>query len=59
MTKKCECPSCYLEFEVEDDVIEGEVIPCPDCAADLEITKIYSDSVKAQIAEMSEEDWGE
>ncbi len=59
MPKKCECASCYFEFEVEDDVIEGEVIPCPDCAADLEIVEISGSTVKTQVAEISEEDWGE
>ncbi|MBD3352494.1 MAG: lysine biosynthesis protein LysW [Candidatus Lokiarchaeota archaeon] len=37
----------------------GEVIACPDCGADLEILEINNDVVKCQVAEMSEEDWGE
>ncbi len=56
---KCECPSCYYEFDLDDDSIEGEVVPCPDCAVDLEITKIDGDKAKVEIAEMTEEDWGE
>jgi alpha-aminoadipate carrier protein LysW len=56
---KCECPSCYYEFELEDGTIEGEVIPCPDCGVDLEVTKIDGDTVKVEVAEMTEEDWGE
>ena len=56
---KCECPSCYFEIELDEGTIEGEVIPCPDCGVDLEITKIDGETAKAEIAEMAEEDWGE
>jgi alpha-aminoadipate carrier protein LysW len=58
MGKKCECPGCFFEFEPDDGIIVGEVISCPDCGADLEVIEI-GDVIKCQIAEMSEEDWGE
>jgi len=58
MGKKCECPACYYEFNVDDDVIVGEVITCPDCGTDLEVLEV-SKEVKTQIAESPEEDWGE
>ncbi len=41
---KCECPSCYFEFELDKDAIEGEIIVCPDCGVDLEIV-IHGDPV--------------
>ena len=58
---KCECPSCYFEFEVEDGVIMGEVIPCPDCGVDLEVENIDKKKgiVVAKEAETCAEDWGE
>ncbi|MFX1236479.1 MAG: lysine biosynthesis protein LysW [Promethearchaeota archaeon] len=56
---KCECPSCFFEFELDEGTIEGEVVPCSDCGVDLEIVKIEGDIAKAQEAEMAEEDWGE
>ena len=56
---KCECPSCYYEFELDDGTIVGEVIPCEDCGVDLEITKIEGDIASAAQAELTEEDWGE
>ena len=59
MPKKCECPSCFFQFECEDDVMAGEVLACPDCSADLEVTAIDGDKVTAELAETSEEDWGE
>ncbi|MBA7667360.1 hypothetical protein ES703_75448 [subsurface metagenome] len=48
-----------FEIELDDGTIEGEVIPCPDCGVDLEITKIDGEIAKADIAEITEEDWGE
>lgn len=56
---KVECPACFYEFELDSGTIEGEVIPCPDCGADLEIVEINGDVAKAEVAEMAEEDWGE
>ena len=56
---KFECPSCFFEIELDEGTIEGEVIPCPDCGVDLEITKIDRETVSAEIAELTEEDWGE
>ncbi len=58
MVKKAECPGCFFEFEPDSGIIVGEVISCPDCGADLEVIEV-NDVIKCQIAEMSEEDWGE
>ncbi|MHA1309657.1 MAG: hypothetical protein ACTSQO_01910 [Candidatus Helarchaeota archaeon] len=59
MTKKGTCPSCYFEIEVNDDVILGEILECPDCSSELEIIEIKNDEVVFQIAEEVEDDWGE
>jgi len=59
MVKKGTCPSCYYEIEVSDDVILGEILECPDCGAELEITKITKNTIELQIAEEIEDDWGE
>ncbi|MHA1661323.1 MAG: lysine biosynthesis protein LysW [Promethearchaeota archaeon] len=56
---KVECPSCFYEFELDTGTIIGELVPCPDCGTDLEITKIEGDKAIVEIAEMTEEDWGE
>ena len=49
----------FVEGASEDDVVAGEVISCPDCSADLEVTAVKDDKVEVEPAEMSEEDWGE
>ena len=54
-----ECPSCFFEFEPEEDVMKGEVVPCPDCGVDLEILDVKDDVIEVEVAEMGEEDWGE
>lgn len=56
---KLECPACFFEFELDDGTIVGEVVPCPDCGVDLEITKLDGEKAEAQEAEIAEEDWGE
>ena len=56
---KCECPSCFFEFELDDKTREEDYIRCPDCSVDLEIVKIDSDLAKAEIAEAVEEYWGD
>ncbi|MHA1372272.1 MAG: lysine biosynthesis protein LysW [Promethearchaeota archaeon] len=60
MGKKVECPSCYYEWELDDpDLVPGEVITCPDCGIDLEITSISDDSISLEKLDVAEEDWGE
>ncbi len=58
---KAECPSCFFEFSVGDDAIEGEVVPCPDCNVDLEVVKLDKKKGTATLkeAEVTSEDWGE
>ena len=52
-----ECPICGAEVKVADDAIEGEVLVCDDCGAELELTSI--DPVVLAEAPSAEEDWGE
>lgn len=59
MVKKGSCPSCYYEIEVDDNVILGEILECPDCAAELEVVKIEKNSVQLDMAEEVDDDWGE
>ena len=58
MTEKlsAKCPECDAELQLED-VIEGEIVVCPDCGVDLEVVSL--DPLKLDLAPMEEEDWGE
>jgi alpha-aminoadipate carrier protein LysW len=59
MGKKVICPECAAEFEATDDVMLREVITCPDCGLDLDVTEIHEDHVKVEKITLEREDWGE
>jgi len=56
---KARCPECDAEVKIPDDVIIGEIVSCPDCGQELEITEIKNGNVKVKVAEVEGEDWGE
>ena len=57
---KAECPSCFFEWDADDEnIMEGEVISCPDCGADLEVASKDGDTLKLEKLDSSGEDWGE
>lgn len=51
------CVECDGEVDVADDVIVGEILECPDCGVELEVTS--TDPVTIALAPEVEEDWGE
>ena len=55
--KKVVCPDCQAEVMAEDDVQVGEVITCPECSANLEVTS--SNPLTVTQAAAVKEDWGE
>ncbi len=52
-----ECPECAARVPVQD-VLQGEILPCPECGADLEVVAV-SPEPKLALAPQEEEDWGE
>ncbi len=57
MNAKALCPVCDAEIEAQSDVVEGELIACPDCGTELEVTSV--DPFTLSEAPQEEEDWGE
>jgi len=51
-----ECPECGGQIEMTD-VVEGEIVQCGDCGAELEVVSL--DPVTLELAPEEEEDWGE
>ena len=51
------CPECDSTVTLGSDVVEGEIIVCPDCAAEFEIGSV--DSSTLTVAPEAGEDWGE
>ena len=57
MNKKAECPVCAAEVLLSHDAVDGELIVCPECGAELEIITV--DPPELAEAPQEEEDWGE
>lgn len=51
------CPECAAELALPSDLLAGEVLPCDDCGADLEVLSLTP--IQLGLAPEVEEDWGE
>ena len=51
------CPECVAEIALDAHTEQGEIIVCPDCGVDLEVTSL--DPAQVELAPMEEEYWGE
>ena len=51
------CPECEAAITLADDVVEGEIVTCPDCAAELEVVSVSP--LELALAPEVGEDWGE
>jgi alpha-aminoadipate/glutamate carrier protein LysW len=56
-TKTTSCPLCGGEIRIQDGTLVNEIVPCPDCGAELEVTSLSPLTVEE--APEVEEDWGE
>ena len=52
------CSECDAEIQIQKDVLEGELVTCPDCGVTYEIRKT-GENIEIKIAEDTAEDWGE
>jgi alpha-aminoadipate carrier protein LysW len=50
------CVECEGSIQL-DNVIQGEIVVCPDCGVDLEVISLSP--MTLDLAPMEEEDWGE
>lgn len=56
-TLATECPECAAAVPLRRAPLRGEVVRCPSCAAELEVTD--TDPITVALAPEVEEDWGE
>ncbi|MCP8304725.1 MAG: lysine biosynthesis protein LysW [archaeon] len=56
---KTKCLECDGDIELPEDVIEGEIVTCPDCGLDYEVSEVTPKGVYLKKAEEIGEDWGE
>ncbi len=54
---EAQCPECEATVPMDSNVEMGEILVCPDCGAELEVTGL-GPAVLA-LAPREEEDWGE
>ena len=57
MNATATCPECDADISLSADTLEGEIIQCPDCGAELEVRSV--DPPVLELAPEEEEDWGE
>lgn len=57
MTTKAQCIVCEGDVTLPAEVMEGELLTCPDCGTELEIVSLNPVTV-AEAPEV-QEDWGE
>jgi alpha-aminoadipate carrier protein LysW len=51
------CTECEAEITLEAGTEIGEILVCPDCGVDLEVTAL--EPATLEMAPMEQEDWGE
>lgn len=51
------CPECEAQVPMQRQPLAGEVVRCPDCSAELEVTSTAP--IRLEPAPTVEEDWGE
>ena len=51
------CPECEANLSLSN-VLAGEIIVCPDCGVDLEVTAV-APAIELALAPQEAEDWGE
>lgn len=57
MNANIECPECAGAVRLPDNVLEGEVLDCPDCGTGLEV--VGPNPLQLALAPPVQEDWGE
>ncbi|HVC40185.1 MAG TPA: lysine biosynthesis protein LysW [Candidatus Dormibacteraeota bacterium] len=56
-TTSAECPECSARLPVPAGTVKGEILPCGECLAELEVTGL--EPLTLALAPEVEEDWGE
>lgn len=51
------CPECEVTIILSADLLDGEIIQCPDCGVELEV--LSTEPLALALAPAIEEDWGE
>ncbi len=55
----CKCSECDGDIEIPDDALDGEIVSCPDCGEEYEVSFNQEKEIRLKKAEVVAEDWGE
>jgi alpha-aminoadipate carrier protein LysW len=53
------CTECGGRVPIPEDVLQGEIVSCPDCGSEFEVKSKDGAEVRLVPAPKVEEDWGE
>jgi len=56
---KCKCSECDGEIAIPKDAVNSEIVACPDCGLEFELTIDQNGKCSLKVAELTGEDWGE
>jgi len=56
---KVNCPTCDADLPIPNDAISGEIVSCPDCAMEYEVSIMDNGDIELHLVEIEGEDWGE
>lgn len=57
MSSNAVCVECAANVPLADDLIENEIVQCPECGVELEVVSLQP--LTLALAPEVEEDWGE
>ncbi|MCP3918222.1 MAG: lysine biosynthesis protein LysW [bacterium] len=57
-TQAATCPECDADVSIPEDAMQGEIVACDDCAAELEVLQLEP-ALTLGLAPEIQEDWGE
>jgi len=55
----CKCSECDGEIKIPKDAVNGEIVACPDCGLEFELSIESDGKCNLKAAEVVGEDWGE
>ncbi len=58
MPKRVTCEICGTEFDIPDDVVDGELVSCPTCGQKYQVV-LNTGVLQLKKIEVEAEDWGE
>ena len=56
---KYKCPECDVDIDIPEDALNGEIVYCPDCGEEFEVSIKNNKKIDLKKMITEREDWGE